>query len=173
MRKENIVLVGFMGCGKTTIGKKLARANDCVFIDMDDEIEKRAGMKITDIFEKYGEAEFRKMETELCEELSVRQGCVIATGGGVIKSEKNMELLKKNGIVLYIKASPEHIYNNIRGDKSRPLLNGGNKMKKIRDMMEERRPLYEERSDVEADITGMKSSEAVGLIMDILREMEK
>lgn len=172
MERKNIVLVGFMGCGKTTIGKKLARVNDYMFIDMDDEIVNRAGMKITEIFEKYGEAEFRKMETELCRELSNRRGCVIATGGGVIKNETNMELLKKNGVVLYLKASPEHIYNNIKNDRSRPLLNGGNKMQKIIDMMEERRPLYEERSDLTADITEMRSNEAVGFIMDILRGNE-
>ena len=173
MGRKNIVLVGFMGCGKTTIGKKLARANSYMFIDMDDEIVNKAGMEITEIFEKYGEAEFRRMETELCAELSTRQGCVIATGGGVIKNERNMELLKKNGVVLYIKASPEHIYNNIKNDKSRPLLNGGDKMKKIGEMMEERKPLYEQRCDLTADITGMKSNAAVEFIMDILKENKK
>ena len=81
-----------------------------------DEIVKKAEMPITEIFEKYGEAHFRSMETELCGELSERGGCVIATGGGVIKNEKNMELLKQNGTVLYIKASPEHIYKNIRNN---------------------------------------------------------
>ena len=170
MERRNIVLVGFMGCGKTTIGKKLAKAFEYTFTDMDDEIVKKAGMPITEIFEKYGEAYFRSMETELCGEMSERGGCVIATGGGVIKNEKNMELLKQNGTVLYIKASPEHIYKNIRNDRSRPLLNTGDKMERIKTLMEERRPMYESRSDITADITGMTSREATNKIISILKE---
>ena len=92
---ENIILIGFMGCGKTTVGKKLASMSGRKFLDMDDEIVRRAGMKITEIFEKYGEDRFRQMETELCEQLSETEGLVIATGGGVIKNERNMQLLKK------------------------------------------------------------------------------
>ena len=90
MQKRNLVLIGFMGCGKTTIGKNLSKLTGYNFIDMDYEIEKSAGMKINSIFEKYGERAFRNMESELCAELSKADGCIIATGGGVVKSDSNI-----------------------------------------------------------------------------------
>ena len=166
--RKNIVLIGFMGCGKSTIGKKLARRKDYVFLDMDDVIVERAGMRITEIFEKFGEAHFRKLESELCKELSKAEGLVIATGGGVIKNAENMRLLKENGTVLYIKASPEHIYRNVRNDRTRPLLNCEDKLARIKELMAERRPLYEGGMDITADITGMSSSKAVEYITEIL-----
>ncbi|GFI61888.1 shikimate kinase 1 [Clostridiales bacterium] len=167
---KNVVLVGFMGCGKTSIGKKLARLMNYEFVDMDIEIEKSSNMKITEIFEICGEEKFRKMETELCMELSERKDCVIATGGGVIKNEKNIELLRQNGIVIYLKASPEDIYRNLRNDCTRPLLAGGNKLEKIKTMLAERRSLYEERSDISAEIGGMRASEAAEIIKEVLKE---
>lgn len=166
--RKNIVLIGFMGCGKTTIGKKLARRKDYEFVDMDEVIVERAGMRITEIFEKFGEAHFRKMEEDLCKELSTAEGLVIATGGGVIKNAENMRLLKENGTVLYIKASPEHIYRNIKNDKSRPLLNCEDKLTRIKELMAERKSLYENGADITAEITGMTSSKAVWYITDIL-----
>lgn len=168
MEGKNIVLVGFMGCGKTTIGKKLAVIFGYEFIDMDVEIERKNGMKISEIFKKYGEGAFREMETDLCRELSGRSGCVIATGGGVIKNEENMRLLRENGRVLYIKASPEHIYRNVKNDRSRPLLDGGDKLEKIKTLMEERRPMYEGRSDLTVEITGMRAQRAAAVIKEAL-----
>lgn len=170
MEGKNIILVGFMGCGKTTIGKKLAKMFGYEFIDMDIEIEEKNGMKISDIFKEYGEGEFRKMETALCGELSQKSGCVIATGGGVIKNEENMRLLKTNGSVLYIKASPEHIYKNIKNDKTRPLLDCEDKLERIKTLMEERRPMYEGRRDIAVEITGMNSHDAAGLIRETLEK---
>ncbi len=169
MNKKNIVLVGFMGCGKSTIGKKLARLTEYRFIDMDKEIEAQAGMRISEIFEKYGEDCFREKEAMLCEELSESGGCIIATGGGVIKSTKNMELLKKNGTVIYIKASPEHIYHNVKYDNTRPLLAVGDKKRRISELLEERKPLYEERSDITADITGKTAAEAAEVVLNMLK----
>ena len=165
---ENIILIGFMGCGKTTVGKKLASMSGRKFLDMDDEIVRRAGMKITEIFEKYGEDRFRQMETELREQLSETEGLVIATGGGVIKNERNMQLLRKSGKTLYIKASAEHIYRNIKNDRTRPLLNCYDKMGRIRELLEERRPLYESESDVITDISGLSSSAAANKIYEVL-----
>ena len=168
MQKRNLVLIGFMGCGKTTIGKNLSKLTGYNFIDMDYEIEKSAGMKINSIFEKYGERAFRNMESELCAELSKADGCIIATGGGVVKSDSNIEMLKRNGTVLYIKASPEQIYRNLKKDKSRPLLNVDNKMQRIIELMEERKLLYDKRSDITVEITGLNSQEAAKMIKDIL-----
>lgn len=173
MKRKNIILVGFMGCGKSTIGKRLANAKGYKFIDMDKEIEKKEGMKISDIFEKLGENEFRKMETVLCEELSYAEGCVIATGGGVIKNKRNMQLLKKNGIVLYIKASAEHIYRNLKNDNTRPLLECDNKLKRIKELLKERTPLYESRNDIAVNISGKNTSQALQLIIDALEGVEQ
>ena len=108
------------------------------------------------------------MESELCEQLSETEGLVIATGGGVIKNERNMQLLKKSGKTLYIKASAEHIYRNIKNDRTRPLLNCDDKMGRIRELLEERRPLYESESDVITDISGLSSSAAANKIYEVL-----
>ena len=168
---KNIILVGFMGCGKTSIGRRLARLCEYEFFDMDAEIEKRNGMRVSEIFREKGEAAFRQMETDLCAELSKTGGLVIATGGGVIKNAENMRLLKLSGNVLYIKASPEHIYNNLKNDRTRPLLEGWDKLKKIKALMEERRPMYESRSDIIVEVTGMRTPRAAYAIRDELERM--
>lgn len=151
---KNIVLIGFMGCGKTTFGKKLSRYFRCNFIDTDKYIENKEHMTIPEIFAKKGEPYFRNLETEVCREVSNKKGIIIATGGGIIKNKENMNLLKKNGIVLYLKATPEHIYRNIEKDTSRPLLNGGDKMEKIRSLMQERIPTYEKYADITVQVSG-------------------
>lgn len=173
MSGKNIILVGFMGCGKTTIGRKLAKKlteklGEYRFIDMDDELEKKTGMKISSIFEKFGEEEFRAIESNLCRELSNTKSCIIATGGGVIKNEKNIELLRKNGVVIYLKATPEHIYKNIKDDNSRPLLQCDDKIGKIKALLDERKPLYEERSDIIFDVSGLNARQATEMIISII-----
>lgn len=173
MSGKNIILVGFMGSGKTTIGKKLAKKlaeklGSYRFVDMDEEIEHKVGMKISTIFEKFGEEEFRNMEANLCKELSNTKSCIIATGGGVIKNQSNMEHLKKNGLVLYLKASPEHIYKNVKDDTSRPLLQCEDKIGKIKQLLDERTPLYEIRSDIMVDVSGLNAREATEMILSII-----
>ena len=166
--QKNIILIGFMGCGKTTIGKKVASMTGREFLDTDKVIEEEAGMTISEIFEKQGEEAFRKMEADLCKRLSDRNNLVIATGGGIVKNEKNCELLRKNGVIVYMKANPEHIFRNVRNDNSRPLLNGKGKMKTIKRLMEERKPLYEGMCDLTAEISGMGSSAAARLVKSII-----
>ena len=166
--QKNIILIGFMGCGKTTIGKKVASMTGREFLDTDKVIEEEAGMTISEIFEKQGEEAFRKMEADLCKRLSDRNNLVIATGGGIVKNETNCELLRKNGVIVYMKANPEHIFRNVRNDNSRPLLNGKGKMKTIKRLMEERKPLYEGMCDLTAEISGMGSSAAARLVKSII-----
>ena len=150
----NYIFIGFMGCGKTTFGKKISRKIGYKFVDTDRYIEHRQNMSITDIFEKYGESYFRSLEEEICREFSKANNMVIATGGGIIKNEKNIENLKKNGVIIYLKATPEHIFSNIGNDTTRPLLQTDDKMGKIRSLLEERKELYEKYADITIDVSG-------------------
>ena len=166
---KNLVLIGFMGCGKTTLGKKVAKSLGVQFVDTDRYIEHEEGMKISEIFEKKGEAYFRKRETEVCEKFSNETGYIVATGGGIIRNDENIALLKKNGVVIYLKASPEHVFRNVRNDLSRPLLQGGDKMEKIKTLMAERIPLYEKHADMKITVTG---GTIRSLVEKILWELE-
>jgi 3-dehydroquinate dehydratase-2 len=170
MLKKNIVLIGFMGCGKTTFGRKLAKRYKCEFIDTDKFIEAEQGMSVQDIFEKKGEPYFRELEKELCKKISDNIGCVIATGGGIIKNDENMDCLGKNGVIVYLKASPEHIFRNIGHDSSRPLLQGKNKMKKIRQLMAERIPTYEKNADITINTAGQTVNRITNRIYERLKK---
>lgn len=168
--EKNIVLVGFMGSGKTSVGKKLSMDLKREFIDMDDFIVKKEGMSINDIFEKKGEAYFRGIERELCIRLSEPKSKVIATGGGVIKNDDNVANLKKGGIVVYLKSSPKQIAYNLRFDNSRPLLAGGNKEEKITSLMAEREPTYNKCADVIIDVSNLNIDETIEKIKTIINQ---
>ena len=114
--KLNIVLCGFMGCGKSTVGKKLSQMTQMEFVDMDGYIEKRAGMKIPDIFEKHGEDFFRDLEHEAAVELSQRGGYVVATGGGVVLSLSNRRFLRRSGVCVYMAAPVSVLRDRLRLD---------------------------------------------------------
>ncbi|MBF0457787.1 MAG: shikimate kinase [Nitrospirae bacterium] len=139
---KNIVLTGFMGTGKTTIGRVLAKALGRNLIDVDTEIEKDKGMKITEIFSSMGEAAFRDMETEMAGKISTLSNVVISTGGGIVLRRENIELLRKNGIVVNLTAAPEIIYARLSGSNDRPLLNVPDPLAKIRELLDFRTPLY-------------------------------
>ena len=154
MSKKNIILIGFMGSGKTTYGYQLSQRLGYTFVDTDKQIERQQQMPVSKIFEQEGEPYFRLLEKKMAIVLSNVEKTVVATGGGMIKAEENMENLKKNGIVVYLKATPQQIYENIGQDTNRPLLAGGDRMEKIQTLMEQRRPLYEKYADVTVDVTG-------------------
>lgn len=168
--RKNIVLIGFMGCGKTTLGKKLSMKLKYSFIDTDRYIERKEGMEITQIFEEKGEGHFRDLEKKAVEILSKEAGNIIATGGGIIKNEENMHMLKETGIIVYLKATPENIFRNIANDDTRPLLQGGDKLEKIRSLMEERRELYEKYADVTVSVS---PGEVNRVTERIARELER
>lgn len=163
---NNIVLIGFMGSGKTSVGKRLSMNLKREFIDMDDFIEKREGMTITEIFEKKGEAAFREMERELCQRFAIPKGKIIATGGGVIKSDENVKNLKKGGVIIYLKSTSERIAYNLRFDNTRPLLAGDNKEEKIAKLMTEREGLYKSCADITIDVSDLNLD---GTLMEIYR----
>lgn len=148
MPVKNIVLIGPMGAGKSTIGLLLSKTLKIPFVDIDHEIEARAGADIPWIFEKEGEAGFRKRESNLLAELSKRQGMVLATGGGAILSEQNRLILKSAGVVVYLAASIEQQLARTAKDKHRPLLQTQNPREVLTKLMAQREPLYKQIAQV-------------------------
>lgn len=128
---QNIFLVGLMGAGKTTVGKLLAKRLDRLFFDSDIEIENYLGVTISQIFELEGEKSFRKWEEKFINDLTCRQGVILATGGGAILSEINRNNLKSRGLVVYLYATVEELYERIHQTQNRPLLSGSKNMKQV------------------------------------------
>ncbi len=155
-KHDNLYLVGLMGAGKTTVGRLLAKHFGYAFHDSDHEIEARTGVKIPVIFEIEGEAGFRKREENAIADLTALRGVVLATGGGVVLSEANRTLLRKHGLVIYLRGTPEHLYERTRHDRNRPLLQTDNPLDKMRELYRQRDPLYREVADVVVD-TGRQS----------------
>lgn len=145
---NNIVLCGFMGCGKSTVGKNLARKTGKKFLDMDTYIEKKAGMSVSRIFEKHGENGFRDMEHEACKELSEMSDLVIASGGGAFTFERNIEVFKGKDKIVFIDVPLEIIKYRLRNDKTRPLLQRPDKDKAMKELYDKRRPLYTAAADI-------------------------
>lgn len=139
---DNLILCGFMGCGKSTVGRLLAQATGREFLDMDTYIEQQSGMTVPEIFARYGEADFRRREREACAALAKRRGLVIATGGGALVSEENARTLAASGPVILLEISPETVLSRLEGDDTRPLLMRPDRDKAVRELMEQRLPLY-------------------------------
>ena len=146
--KRNIFIIGPMGSGKTTIGRQLAARLGKPFYDSDREIEKRTGVDVALIFEIEGEEGFRQRETKMIGELAAMDDIVLATGGGVVLSKDNRTCLQNNGRIVYLKSSPQKLFDRTIKDKTRPLLNTEDRMTKINELLEKRGPLYEELADL-------------------------
>ena len=146
-RPGNLFLIGPMGAGKTTIGKQLSSALGLAFEDSDQEIQRRTGVDIPTIFEFEGEAGFRKRERLVIDELTQRNGILLATGGGVILDPDNRRHLSSRGIVIYLHCTPEQQYQRTMRDKGRPLLDTDDPMGKLIELMEFREPLYRSTAD--------------------------
>lgn len=147
--EKNLVLIGFMGSGKTSVGLKLSYKLKMPVEDTDKLIERREGKSIRQIFEEEGEEVFRKKETELLGELVDRHGRVIySVGGGTPVREENRKLLRQLGTVVYLQISPETVYERLKGDTTRPLLQCENPLEKIRELIESRKEAYESCADI-------------------------
>jgi len=138
----NLYLVGFMGVGKSAIGRRVARELGFRFVDSDAEIEKRVGMRIPEIFETEGEARFRELEREFVEGGHPETGCVVSCGGGLVVQPGMSEALKARGVVVCLFASPESIVERTGRNKNRPLLNVPNPEERVRQLLAEREPIY-------------------------------
>lgn len=143
----NIVLIGFMGTGKSTIAKELAKRCQMQIVEMDDEIVRRQGMSITDIFAEYGEEYFRDLETALLKELQTKKDQVISCGGGAVLREENVRAMKENGCVVLLTALPQTIYERVKNNAERPILKGNMNPEYIASLMEKRRERYETAAD--------------------------
>ena len=131
---RNIFLVGMMGAGKTTVGRLLARRLKLRFVDSDQEIESRCGVKIPLIFEIEGEEGFRLRETQVLAELTALEGIVLGTGGGAVLAEENRKRLCGGGTVVYLRAKPEDLYERVRHDRNRPLLATADPLGRLREL---------------------------------------
>jgi shikimate kinase len=156
--RSNVILVGPMGAGKSTIGRQLAQLLNYDFVDSDHEIEARTGADIPWIFDVEGEAGFRKREEAVIDELTQLQGIVLATGGGVVIRESNRRAISSRGIVVYLKTSVEQQLVRTAKDRKRPLLQHAEPRKVLTELMKVREPLYLEVADhvVDTDVSNIK-----------------
>jgi len=167
-KQDNIFLVGLMGAGKTTVGKLLAKQLGKTFIDADHEIEARTGVKIPVIFEIEGEAGFRKREEAVIAELVERHDIVLGTGGGAVISPLNRALLARHGTVVYLRGSPEQLFERTRHDRNRPLLQTEDPLARLRELYKQRDPLYREIADLVMDTGRQNVASFARLLRDKL-----
>ena len=146
-----------MGSGKTTIGKLLSKRLDKLFFDSDQVIEERLGVKVPLIFEYEGEKGFRERESNVLKDLVAKKNIILATGGGVILSSKNRELLSSKGVVIYLKADYENLAKRMENDKSRPLLQGKEIIPTLKKLFITRDPLYTSIADYEVNTKNKKA----------------
>ena len=139
----NIVLTGFMGTGKTAVGRELSRLLSMRLVDVDSEIEAGRGMKIADIFRDFGEPYFRELETEAIRRLAGQRNLIISTGGGAVLKEENMAVLRQTGVIFCLRAAPQTILARTAGSADRPLLNVEDPLAKIEELLAFRTPFYE------------------------------
>lgn len=165
----NISLIGFMGSGKTTVGRLLADRLKLNFIDIDKVIEERVGMKIWEIFDKYGEEYFRILESQVIKEvLSKAYNAVIACGGGAVIREDNVNILRKNSIVVYLRISVDEAYKRLEDCSDRPLLKVDDKLGAISKLLRVRESLYLRAADKVVDVDGRTPEEIVDYIIKLL-----
>ncbi len=162
LQSGNLILVGMMGSGKTTMGRALAKHLGKVFVDSDEEIIKRTGVTVPHIFDIEGELGFRLRETAAIRDLVGRDNMVLATGGGAVLEEQNRAMLQQNGIVIYLKASVHDLWQRTRHDRNRPLLQTGNPHAKLTELFQQRDPLYRQVSDIVVQ-SGKQSAHALML----------
>jgi shikimate kinase len=158
----NVLLIGFMGCGKTTIGVRLAGLLGFDFIDTDSLISERAGKSIPEIFQEQGESGFRDLETAVLDEL-LAQGVerqVISTGGGIVTQPRNGPKLQALGAVLWLTTSDENLWQRVRRNRERPMLHTADPRKTFDELLALRRPMYQTMADLSIDSRGLSPEEA-------------
>ena len=170
----NIVLIGYRGAGKSTVGRKLATLTRKEFVDTDDLLEERHGAAISEIVESLGWEHFRAMEKSIVEEISRGNHLVIAAGGGVVLDPANVISLKKNGLVIWLKADRQVLYKRMdldpRTKASRPTLTGKGSLEELGEIMAYREPFYEQAADLQFDTADLGVEEVVESLLSIIEE---
>ena len=151
---KNIVLCGFMGCGKSTVGKLLATRRGMRFVDMDTYIEEQAGCSVAAIFEKDGETAFRAQEHDACVTLGSQENLVIATGGGAVLRADNVAALSVNGTIVFLDVSEQTVLSRLQNDTTRPLLQRDDKEAAVHALMQQRAPLYRAAAQITVNADG-------------------
>lgn len=172
MNMGNIYLVGFMGTGKTSVGKELARSKKWNFIDLDDLIELRQGRSIQDIFSKEGEPYFRRLEKRTLKDVAKEKKFVVACGGGIVIDEENIRIMKETGIIICLSGSPEVILQRTKKFTHRPLLNVDDPKKQIELLLKMRSPFYA-KADRIIDTSKLSVKETANKILKILSRKAK
>lgn len=169
---KNVVLLGFMGTGKSAVGRYLAKDLRYHFIDTDQLIEEKTHQSISEIFKQEGEAHFRRLESQVAQEVAQRERCVISTGGGMVLSPTNLEALGRNGILVSLQSRPEIILKRVQKRVGRrPLLEGSDPLSEIRRLLSEREPYYR-RAVFTLDTSDINAEEAARLIKRKVFEIE-
>ena len=171
MQDRNLILIGFMGSGKTSVGLKLSYRLKMAVEDTDKLIERRAGRSIRDIFASDGESYFRRKETQLLRELTKKKQStrIYSVGGGTPVNPENRPLLKQLGTVIWLRIRPETVYARLEGDVTRPLLQCEDPLGRIRELMDERREAYAACADITVDVDGLEMEKILGRIERELR----
>lgn len=169
----NIILIGFMGAGKTTVSDYLSTMFAMNIVEMDQVISEREEMSIPDIFATYGEEYFRELETDLLVEMQSRKNTVVSCGGGAALRERNVKEMKKNGRVVLLTASPETIYERVKDSNDRPVLNGRKNVAGISELMEQRREKYEAAADIVVNTDRKSVLQVCEEMIQKLTEMEE
>lgn len=170
---RNIFLCGFMGCGKTTVGKALASLIDRPFIDMDEYIERQAGQTVSEIFAAQGEGAFRELERRAAGELSAGEDLIVATGGGTVLDSRNRDHFHTGGRIVFIDPPLSLIRRRLRGDATRPLLNAADRDTVLRELYDRRIPLYRAAADVTVTVeNGMTPEDVARRILRLIRQAE-
>ena len=167
----HVIRVGLPGVGKTTIGWAAARQLGRRFLDFDEEIERRAGLDVREIFRLKGEDHFRDLEFALSEELSGTSGMILSPGGGWITQQRSVELLRSAGRIIYLRASPEAVARRLRRVETRPLLAGRDPVIALRDLYERRHPLYE-TADAIIDTEKLARQQLIGKVVELASTMK-
>ncbi|MDO8464153.1 MAG: shikimate kinase [Gallionella sp.] len=166
----NLILVGMMGSGKTTMGRALAKHLARTFVDSDEEVQKRTGVTIPHIFDIEGEAGFRQRESAVINDLLGCDSMVLATGGGAVLTEQNRAMLQHNGIVIYLKANVHDLWQRTKHDRNRPLLQTADPHTKLKDLLQQRDPLYQQVADIVIQ-SGKQSAHS--LMLHLVGEIDK